>query len=1140
VASFLVYAKVQLDRDPSVVKLETLRNCVVLLTDQGRLRPTEEIIHFSGIYLQGRRHDLQRLFPEVKWKVVDQIYLQLYGGTNLAHIQSWEIFLQKLGVESCLAIRQRTVTLTQDEISQSHWAGLAKDWPQSPDGQYKILDYICPEFLAVVGSVMSLHVSIQKERMKSLINVFDHNWDLIYNGTTKAKVMDGSNNEICETDSTFYMEMKRTAWIPAIEKYHQGTEATVAALYCSEKLFCNEKKAKDLLHCHVRYVDAAIMNYNFIRCLGLLTSDVITAEFMLDKIKEWSGSSTKTPTGTHKHFTTSLAHMGSLYQYLLGLANVADRQDPIRAFFRQERAFFVPHCVANSNRKGQDMVTGSFFSFEDVCWEDKTKVLSKILKSVGEAVVPGPKLLSEVFACLGDSERLSLRRLLHDRLDLREVPTTTGLLDVMEYLAGREQIPTNSILQEIQRLYIAVQDNVRKAAEEEAYAAARSQNPSLPATLAKFIESQESGIVVEELLLDEGVELDIVDSKEAHSVREYIAGRVLFASMKQEWVSIDQLPMIDDHQQVSAIIANLPGVHFLQIHLETQRTELDSARLGLGPDERKRRRLQFDREKIQKDQIHQFFAVCGIKKLSETVQEEVHERGVCDCPELQRKVRSLLPHVQQYMFNEVTKEYQLLVGNGIADRLKELRFSSADHISVSLTIKSLGVHTDERERDCVLIGCEALVVLRQAWIRAEKNHSFISQELAKVFLPSNHSEYRTLALFIEKVAQHKDNRSLNEFLDHRGLCELPEDEIVWSIPKPKQRSEPSVAEVIPPQQKQEAPTTIEEKSDYSIAETVQTKKSQDGGMRSWPPRSSVQPRSSKSETDNNKDKGEKENEWSLPQRPEQWKGPDGQLPPSKQSLLPNQPNRKAPSQFASEEDTSLSHKGSSTGFHGNTTSRSAELSADSRPFTPASLQQIPSETNPQFGIQYPSPHGGLQHHFAMQSRPPQFQHPGPVANIPLEEIATAAQLRPPTSVIIHQHSTQLDVGRYGEELVFLYLLKQQELGLLTHDSQPAQNVTVLWVNQSTESGLPFDIRVDFHLSSQQAPKSLFIEVKTTKTPDKGMFEISNNELRFAHQQRDAFHLYRVFNAGNPAVRMLRLKNLSQYLDANQVRLYLEM
>lgn len=53
------------------------------------------------------------------WKVVDQTYLQLCEASNPAHIHSWGMFLQKLGVELCLAIRERAVILTQDELVRS-------------------------------------------------------------------------------------------------------------------------------------------------------------------------------------------------------------------------------------------------------------------------------------------------------------------------------------------------------------------------------------------------------------------------------------------------------------------------------------------------------------------------------------------------------------------------------------------------------------------------------------------------------------------------------------------------------------------------------------------------------------------------------------------------------------------------------------------------------------------------------------------------------------------------------------------------------------------------------------------------------------------------------------------------------------
>ena len=64
----------------------------------------------------------------------------------------------------------------------------------------------------------------------------------------------------------------------------------------------------------------------------------------------------------------------------------------------------------------------------------------------------------------------------------------------------------------------------------------------------------------------------------------------------------------------------------------------------------------------------------------------------------------------------------------------------------------------------------------------------------------------------------------------------------------------------------------------------------------------------------------------------------------------------------------------------------------------------------------------------------------------------------------------------------------------------------------------------------------FVEVKTTSSDQKEVFELSVPELSFAREKQNALHLYRVFNAGKPSVRIRRLKNLAAQLERKTVKL----
>jgi hypothetical protein len=120
------------------------------------------------------------------------------------------------------------------------------------------------------------------------------------------------------------------------------------------------------------------------------------------------------------------------------------------------------------------------------------------------------------------------------------------------------------------------------------------------------------------------------------------------------------------------------------------------------------------------------------------------------------------------------------------------------------------------------------------------------------------------------------------------------------------------------------------------------------------------------------------------------------------------------------------------------------------------------------------------------------------------------------------------IGRWGEEYVFNQL-KQQH-------AESASNLTVEWVNEQEESGLPYDLTL-----SSGGKVVEYIEVKSTRTMEKGVFEISMNELDQAAIHGSTYSIYRVFNAGNPALcRVIRMKNPVSLVRQHKIQLALVM
>ena len=89
------------------------------------------------------------------------------------------------------------------------------------------------------------------------------------------------------------------------------------------------------------------------------------------------------------------------------------------------------------------------------------------------------------------------------------------------------------------------------------------------------------------------------------------------------------------------------------------------------------------------------------------------------------------------------------------------------------------------------------------------------------------------------------------------------------------------------------------------------------------------------------------------------------------------------------------------------------------------------------------------------------------------------------------------VGRWGEALVYRYLLQRHP------------GWTVTWVNEHAESKCFYDVK----MRNVRDGRTVFVEVKTTRSADKNAFEVSPWEWDFACKPGVEYHVYRVYSAG---------------------------
>lgn len=124
------------------------------------------------------------------------------------------------------------------------------------------------------------------------------------------------------------------------------------------------------------------------------------------------------------------------------------------------------------------------------------------------------------------------------------------------------------------------------------------------------------------------------------------------------------------------------------------------------------------------------------------------------------------------------------------------------------------------------------------------------------------------------------------------------------------------------------------------------------------------------------------------------------------------------------------------------------------------------------------------------------------------------------------------IGVWGEQLVNSFLCHWRDSG------EPGRPAHVLWCNQSGESGQPYDFKLTFGHPGGP-PGVVYVEVKSTVKKERSFIHLSANELDFALKEKERYHIFRVYSAGDAQhVRLCRIQNLAQHLHTKDLALYL--
>ena len=123
-----------------------------------------------------------------------------------------------------------------------------------------------------------------------------------------------------------------------------------------------------------------------------------------------------------------------------------------------------------------------------------------------------------------------------------------------------------------------------------------------------------------------------------------------------------------------------------------------------------------------------------------------------------------------------------------------------------------------------------------------------------------------------------------------------------------------------------------------------------------------------------------------------------------------------------------------------------------------------------------------------------------------------------------------DVGRWGEALIYQYLLVQYPTAAVT------------WVNKDAESMACYDLKIEQPMQSSTGRHIIttFVEVKASRFDNLKSFDISLNEWEFASgTPKVHYDIYRVFNAGDPTrVHVQVIRDVHESVKCRKSRLCL--
>ncbi|XP_073345224.1 uncharacterized protein [Pagrus major] len=1088
VVSYLVFIKLHASSSK-----EYLDDAVPVLTSRGLLCPANESVHFSEEY--GNINLPERL-PGCDWVLLSPCYVQTDGD-----VEGWRELFSRLGVRDGLIIRKEKQTLTAKELASSPWSVESAAWYQIPVEGCVLDDYPCEEFYALATA--QLPGSLLLQQRMALLELLAANWNTghRYSQYIAAEVVDSDGKMIRSTKSSFYHFLCFLEWIPAYQP--QEGEKQERKYLRPNSVYLSSPEVTSLLGTHVCYVD--IHPSEFTRALGMRQN--ITVDALINYLKQWcvrpEADSQEQKSSEDElegaNFTSTVQHIHNVYTYLYQNCS----QSSLKELFQHNPAVYV-----EDSRWNVDWSSGRFYHMKEVCWSDPTEMFRRYKQLIRgpDSPVPEPKVLAPFYSQLDDMKRLFIRQ-----LDVDRSPNMKQYVGLLELICSSSQIPTAEVLQDVSVLYARL-----------------AQKCTIPVSGEQENTAQPQ--------LDRGY---------CSTLKGMVSDKRVFPTKDNSWVSLARKPMIADSKELEKVFKH-HKLCLLNLPPAEKKTTHRSKTGNFAPGERANTVPTFN----ERDR-YLFLEICGIHQLSQCVKTEPQTENLRPCPSMQAMVRFVIPYIQRFLYHhdELSEVYSELIDNNIGEKIKRLYFGQVGKLYIRYQLDVDDSEVVELHDVNCLLKDEKELYIQKDHLSAKLD---ICRELVKLFCTESSHRKELMPFLSGLITSLDDPASLKRFLHKEDIRELPSDEAVWEVPEPprpdinlervlsRSYTSSSVPEEPPHPAQEDGEQTLicwppRAPMNTGASRTVHADSGVvDAVMKMWPPPAApkdgdlekdVAPRGSGRVV--GQTLSGSNNEAKLPLRSVRaadqpglqrvFSHPDQPDPAAVTSNTPPAPERSHQSETTESDRAEAGEE-------------TAPPPPSAQPAETASDQLAPNSLVVPEAVVLSGVFQGTAAAAETPRAPLILDFPHWNTQATLEDMELTCQ-RPTTVVLSDDAMDFAAIGEWGEQLVNSFLCHWRD------GAEPGRPTHILWCNQSGESGQPYDFRLTFGAAG--GPTVVYVEVKSTIKKEKSFIHMSANELDFALKEKERYHIFRVYSAGDAQnVRLCRIQNLAQHLHTKDLALYL--